>query len=313
MSRPLPGMVDFALLAALAAMWGGSFMLIKLAIEEVPPASIALIRLVLASLILFVVARAYGEKVTIRFNAMAFIFLAGLFGNAIPFTLIAWGEETVDASLASVLMGIMPIATLILAHFLTSDERLTMRKLLGVFIGFAGLVVLVGPAVLFRLGEDGIRQLAILGAALSYAVNAVLTKRLLGLPHRAAAAWVLFAGALVMTPVTFVADYPLAAMPGPLAIMAVALLGIFSTAIATLVMFEVLHRQGAGFFGQVNFLVPISGIIWAALVLGERPELAAYLALVFILTGIWIARGGRSTGRARLAAAGAGEEGEARR
>lgn len=306
-------MVDFVLLGALAAMWGGSFMLIKLAIDEVPPASIALIRLALASLILFVVAKAYGEKITIRFNAVVYIFLTGLFGNAIPFTLIAWGEKTVDASLASVLMGIMPIATLILAHFLTDDERLTARKLVGVFVGFAGLVVLVGPAVLFRLGDDGIRQLAILAAALSYAVNAVLTKKLLGLPHRAAAAWVLFAGALVMAPVAYTADYPLAATPGSLAITAVCLLGIFPTAIATLAMFEVLHRQGAFFFGQVNFLVPISGVIWAALVLNEQPGLAAYLALAFILTGIGIARGGRSVGRARLAAAGAGEEGQLRR
>lgn len=302
-TRPVPGLADYALLSALGAIWGGSFMLIKVAGHDYPPATMTAVRLVIAAAIMFVIAIAYGEKIRPGVKLVGLIVLVGLFGNALPFTLIAWGEETVDASLAAVLMGIMPIATLILAHFMTDDEFLTTRKLVGVGIGFAGLVVLVGPAVLLRLGEEGISQLAILAAALSYAFNAILTKKLLQLPRRAAAAWLLLAGAAVMMPIVVVFEQPLNIDPQLSSTVAVILLGIFPTAIAALLMFEVLDRQGAAFFGQVNLLVPLFGIAWAAAFLGERPELSAYLALAFILAGIWVARG-RHDGLARMRATG---------
>lgn len=291
MNRPAAGIVDYALLASLGLMWGGSFMLIKVAILDVPPATMTVARLLVASAILFAVAVAYRERITFRIKTIGLILLVGLFGNALPFTLIAWGEQTVDASLASILMGIMPISTLFLAHFLTSDEILTSHKIIGGCIGLVGLVVLVGPAVLLRLGEDGIRQLAILAAAISYSINAILTKSLLNLPRRSAAAWLLFAGAVMTMPLALLFDNPTALQPDMESTLAVLLLGIFPTAIATLVMFQVLQRQGAAFFGQVNLIVPAFGVAWAAILLGERPELRAYLALAFILLGIWVARG----------------------
>ncbi len=291
MSKSGPGPTDYALLATLGIFWGGSFMLIKLAVEEIPPLTMTAGRLSIASLILFVAAMAYGERITFRFRHAGLIVLVGVIGNALPFALISWGEKTVDASLAAILMGIMPITTLILAHFLAGDEKMSPRKLLGGLIGLTGLAVLVGPAVLLRLGQDGVSQLAILAAAVSYAVNAVLMKQLLGLPRRATAAWVLLAGALILVPFSVMAENPIALSPGNTALAAVCLLGVFPTAIATLVMFKVLERQGAAFFGQVNFIVPLSGVVWAALILGERPEARALIALAIVLSGIWIARG----------------------
>ncbi len=291
MSKSPAGLGDYGLLATLGLMWGGSFMLIKLAVADMPPATLTTFRLLVASAIIFVVAMLYREKIEFRFKTAGLIFLAGFFGNALPFSLISWGEVKVDASLAAILMGIMPITTFFLAHFLTSDERLSPRKVIGGVIGLAGLVILVGPAVLLRLGEDGVRQLAIVAAAMSYSVNAIVTKQLLDLPRRAAVAWVLLAGALVMIPVAAAIEDPLGASVGVVSGSALLLLGIFSTAIATLVMFAVLQRQGASFFGQVNFIVPVFGIVWAALILGEQPALSAYAALGLILAGIWVARG----------------------
>lgn len=299
MSRPIPGFADYALLALLSAMWGGSFMLIKLAVDDVPPATMTFARLLIAAVILFAFAMAYRDRMTIGFSAVGWVILTGFFGNALPFTLIAWGEMTVDASLTGILMGIMPISTLLLVHFLPEDEVLTSRKLIGCLIGLAGLVVLVGPAVLLRLGDDGIRQLAILGAAVSYSVNAIVMKKLLNLPRRPAAAFISLAGALIMLPIAFLTENPTALAPDTLPLISVLLLGIFPTAVATLVMFEVLQRQGAAFFGQVNFIVPVFAIAWAAVFLGERPELSAYVALGFILSGIWIARG-RAMPRAKV-------------
>ncbi|MEX0345918.1 MAG: DMT family transporter [Rhizobiaceae bacterium] len=291
MTRSPAGLADYGLLASLGVMWGGSFMLINLAVVDFPPATLTVIRLLVAAVIIFAVAASYSEKIKFRARTVWLIILAGFFGNALPFSMISWGQVKVDASLAAILMGIMPITTFFLAHFLTRDERLTARKLVGGFIGLTGLVILVGPAVLLRLGDDGVRQLAILAAAVSYSINAILTKQLLDLPRRAAVAWVLLAGALVMVPVAVLADNPQDLSVGLVSGIALLTLGVFPTAVATLVMFSVLHRQGASFFGQVNFIVPVFGIIWAAIILGEQPALSAYVALGFILAGIWVARG----------------------
>lgn len=292
MAPSRPGMGDYLLLCALGAIWGGSFMLIKVAGTDYPPLTMTALRLLCGAAVLYAVTLWLGEN--IRLNAVTFwtIFLAGLFGNALPFSLITWGEVTVDAGLAAILMGIMPMATLVLAHFFSDNERLNGRKLIGVTAGIAGLAILTGPAVLHDLGRDGIRQLAIVGAAVCYAINAILMKRLVHLPRRAAGAAILAVGAAQMLPLSLWFDQPLHLSPGWTPTMAVAGLALLSTAMAALLMFAVLERQGAGFFGQVNFLVPLFGVAWAALVLSEHPGSNAYIALACILAGILVSRGG---------------------
>lgn len=291
MAPSRPGIGDYLLLGALGAMWGGSFMLIKIAGTDYPPMTMTALRLVGGTALLFAVTIRLGERFQLRAGTVVTIVLAGLFGNALPFSLITWGETTVEAGLAAILMGIMPIATVLLAHFFSDNERLTSRKLIGVVIGFAGLLILSGPAVLHDLGTDGIRQLAIVSAAVCYAISAILTKRLVHLPRRAAGAAILAAGAAFMVPLSLLFDDPLRLSPGWTPTLAVGGLAVLSTAIAALLMFAVLERQGAGFFGQVNFLVPLFGVAWAALVLSERPSDNAYIALACILAGILVARG----------------------
>ncbi len=286
-----PRLSDYGLIVLLAAFWGGSFMLIKLAIDEIPPASLSATRLIIGGLILFAVVLFTGERARFGGKTLGLIILAGFVGNALPFILISWGEKTVDAGLASILMGIMPIATLVLAHFFTGNEPMSARKMSGVVIGFAGLVILVGPAVLLRLGDDGIGQVAILGAAVCYSINAIMTKALLDFPRRVTGAAILLAGGLTTLPIALAFEQPWMLTPGAVSTTAVVLLSVFPTAIAMLLIFEVLDRQGAGFFSQVNLLVPLFGVAWAALVLGEIPDVAAVLALTFILAGIYYARG----------------------
>lgn len=293
MMQARPGLTDYALLCALAAMWGGSFMLIKVAGADFPPFTMTALRLIGGAALLIPVAFVLGERLTWNVGTLVTIALIGLFGNALPFSLITWGERTVDAGLAAILMGIMPIATLLLAHFFSDNETLTTRKVAGVCIGFTGLVVLTGPAVLRDLGNDGIRQLAILAAAICYAIGAIMTKRLVRLPRRAAGAAILTAGAMLTLPFCLVIDDPFALTPGLVPTLAVVTLALLPTALAALLMFAVLERQGAGFFGQVNLLVPLFGVAWAAIILSERPTVNAYIALSFILAGIIVARGGR--------------------
>lgn len=293
MSKALPGLADFSLLAVLGAFWGGSFMLIKLALEDFSPGALTAARLTLAAVVLAAFALLRGEALRFGRRDLWFITLVGLFGNALPFVLISWGEKTVDAGLAAVLMGIMPLATLVLAHFFAGEHTLTPRKVTGVAIGFAGLVVLVGPHVLGDIGSDGWAQLAILTAALSYGVNAILTKKLLHLPRRAAAAAITGSGALMALLLTAVESGPAVGQVSATGVTAVLLLALFPTALAAVLIFIVLERQGAGFLGLVNLLVPPFGVLWALAVLGEVPSPQALFAMGLILTGVAFARGRR--------------------
>lgn len=297
-SRQPPGPIDYGYLMALAAMWGGSFILIKIALEDIPPATVTSGRLVLGAVLLFIVAGGRFGRLSRDWRTLGLILLVGLVGNAAPFGLIAWGEEVVDAGLASILMGIMPIATLVMAHFVPPGETLNARKLFGVSIGFIGLVVLVGPALLLDIGQDGVRQLAILAAAICYGISAILTRRLVGEPRLQLGAAVLIAGALGIVPIALLLEQPWTLNPGAGSMVAVLLLGIFPTAVAAIFVFQLIDRQGAGFFGQVNLLVPIMGVFWAMTILGEIPDPRAWLALALILVGIAAARGGQRPGHA---------------
>ena len=290
MSKPLPGPVDFALLATLGAVWGGSFMLIKLALVGFTPAQLTASRLTLAAVILAAVALWRGEALRFSARDLMFIGLVGFFGNAFPFVLISWGETTVDAGLAAILMGIMPLATLVMAHVFAGEQTLNAPRIAGVCVGLAGLVILVGPHVLGQIGRQGLAQLAILCAALSYTVNAILSKKLLHLPRRAAAAAIIGAGAAMTLVLTALEGGPAPVNVTAVSLFAVLLLALFPTALATILVFVVLERQGAGFFGLVNLLVPLFGVAWAFVVLGEVPGASALLALVLILGGIAITR-----------------------
>ena len=264
-------------------------MLIKLALPGFDPLALTTLRLWLAAALLGVFAVLAGQAGRIVPRDFALVVVAGVFGNALPFFLIAWGEKTAGAGLAAILMGLMPISTLVIAHFLTNDEPLTARRLSGVLIGFAGLAVLTGPALLSHLGE-GTAHLAILPAALSSGSTAVIPRRILHLPRLLLASLLLFVGAVLITPVALLAgEVRESASWTP--VVALMILAILPTGLASLLMFKLIERQGAGFFGQVNLLVPVAGVGWAFLILGEEPQPRAVAALALILIGVAIARG----------------------
>lgn len=296
-ARPAPAVADYLWLFLLAAIWGGSFTFIKLGVETIPAATTTFLRLVVASLIMVAIALWQRDPWPGGGRLWTVILLASLTGNALPFTLISWGEERIDSGLAAILMGVMPLTTMVIAHVLTSDDRLTPGKLAGVALGLCGLVILIGPARLTSLGGDVIRELAVAAAAVSYGVNANVTRSLTGAPRYSTIALVMMVSALIMAPISLVADQPWTLQPSPSSIFAIVMLGIFQTAIGTVILFLLVRRQGASFFSQINFLVPISGVIWGAAVLSERPAVSAVVALAVILAGVAVARMGQRQGR----------------
>ncbi len=291
MSNVRAGAADYGLLLLLAAIWGSSFLVIKLAVETVPAASATAVRLAIAAVVLLGAALFARQSLPRGWGAWRWVLLAAITGNALPFTLISWGEEVIDSSIAAILMAVMPLTTVLLAHAFTADEKLTVPKIIGVCLGFCGIVVLIGPDKLFSLGENAIRQLAVAGAAFCYGINAVVTKHLIGLPRRSLAAAITITSAVIMLPVPFILESPADIEPSTSSLIAIVLLAVLHTAAATLIMFAIIRRQGASFFSQINFLVPLFGVAWGAVLLSEQVPGNAWLALVLIMTGVGIARG----------------------
>jgi len=281
---------DYALLVMLAAIFGASFILTNISVRELPPATIVASRVGIAALILYTAARLAGQNLP-GFGPIWWpITLTALTGTALPFFLITWGQQRVDAGLAAILMATMPLITLVLAHFFTSDEKLNVFKVIGFCLGLAGVAVLIGVDKLANLGDETIRQYALMGAAVCYAVNALLTKQLVGQPRRATAAALMIVGFVMIVPFSLLLEAPWQLRPSSNALAAVLVLAIVPTALGTLMIFAIVKRQGAAFLSQINFLVPVFGVLWAVLLLSERLPANAIAALALILAGVAIAR-----------------------
>lgn len=281
--------IHTVLLLILGAIWSSAFLFIKIGVETIPPMTVAAGRIVLAAILLCIYLKIRGESLPPWGRVWWVVFLVGLLGNGLPFTLIGWGEQRIDSSLAAILMAIMPLSTVLLSHFLTSDERLNGPRIAGVVFGLAGVVVLVGPETLLRLGEDAWRQLAVAGGALCYAAAAVAARRLPPLPPASRGAAVMLCATLQMLPLALWFDQPWTLAPSMESTVAVIYLGLFPTALATIMLFYLLTLRGATYVAMNNYLIPVFGVFLGALFLGEQITAQAMGALALILIGIAIA------------------------
>lgn len=282
--------VDYALLIVLASMFGASFMMTKIAVVDVPPATIALARILIGGVMLFFIMLIYKQTLRSLFPHWKMIALAGFFGTALPFFLISWGQEKVDAGLTAILMAVMPLFTLLLAHFFTNDEKLNVFKIIGFCLGLLGVAVLIGFDKLASFGEETIRSYAIMLAACSYAVHAILSKFLTGLPRYAVSSAVLLISILFLLPIVLYLDAPWTLDISAKSWWMLVLLGILPTGVGMLMLFAIIERQGASFLSQINFLVPVFGVLWAIALINETLPPNALAALLIILAGVAIAR-----------------------
>ena len=300
-----PGRADYVLLLLLAAVWGGSFLLIKLAVATVPPLTVASGRIVVGAVFLGAIAAWRGSRLPADPAAWGKLFAMGVLGTMLPFTLIGWGETRIDSGLAAILMSAVPLGTILLAHLFQRDEPLTAGKMLGVLLGVAGIVVLIGPGALAGVGHQVLAQLAVLAATLCYAANSVLARRLVGVPAETVAIGMLLTAGLVGLPVSLAVDRPWRLDPSLLSILAVVALGVLSTAIGSLLLFRIIARAGAGFSSFNNFLVPLFGVFWGVALLGEEPQPRALAALALVLAGVaaprlLAGRGAEAVGRSEV-------------
>lgn len=293
--RQAPGIGDYALLIGLAVIFGASFMFTSIVVKEIPPITLAWARLFLALIILYIIMRIAGERLPPMGRIWWFIAASALFGNVIPFCLISWGQVKVEAGLTAIFMAFMPLSTIVLAQFFTTDERLNRWKVLGVFFGLAGVIVLMGWQALSAIGDETIRQFAILMGAICYAINAIITKHLVALPKKPMIAALMLVSAAMLLPF-IVLDNPWELRPSIGAISALLALAVGPTALATLLILIIIDRQGASFLSQINFMVPVFGVLFGAIFLAERLPPNAYAALVLILVGVALSRWGNRRG-----------------
>jgi len=258
---------DWLMLVSLSVLWGGSFFFAKIAVGEMPPLTLALGRVAIAATFLIALARATGVALPDRWRPFL---VMGLLNNALPFSLIFWGQTHIPSGLAAILNATTPLFTVLVAHFATADEKLTAARLAGVAAGFAGVVIMLGPDLLRELGADVAAQLACLAAALSYAFAGVYGRRFRGEPALRVAAGQLVASTALLAPVVVVLDRPWTlAPPSATAWAALVALAAFSTALGYLLYFRILARVGATNLLLVTFLIPVSAILLGSMVLGE--------------------------------------------
>ncbi len=267
-----------------------SFILTSVGVRDIPPISLAAGRVFLALFMLYPLMRLNGQTMPPLGPIWIALLASGLFGNALPFALISWGQVSVQAGLTAIFMAVMPLATILLAHIFTHDEKLDRWKFLGVMFGLLGVVVLMGWSALNSLGDDLLRQTAILAAAVCYAINAIITRKLTRLPRWSTMTALMFAASVWLVPVSLWVDSPWQITPTLDSILALIALAVGPTAIATVMILRIIDRQGASFLSQINFLVPIVGMVFGVLMLNERFPANAYAALVIILLGIGLSR-----------------------
>jgi len=287
------GLKDWALLLALVAMWGSSFMFNKLGVATVPPATVVAGRLVVGAAILVAVVYALGLKLPKPGRAWLPYTALALVGNAVPFYLITWGQKIVDSALAGILMAAMPLVTLVLAHYLVYGERMTRNRVLGFLLGFSGIVLLMGPAALTGAGGSVLQivsQLAVLSGALCYAANSVMARLMVKGDVLVASAATLAVAAAVMLPLALAFDRPWTLAPSFSSAAAVVWLGIGPTAIATLCYFRLIGSAGPTFMSLVNYLNPVVAVFLGVTLMSEHPGAEAYTALALILAGIALSR-----------------------
>ena len=288
---------DWGLLAALVALWGSNFMFIKLGVAAVPPATLVAARLVIGAVILVTVIRALGYIFPPIGRAWLPYIVLAVVGNCMPFWFITWGQKSIDSALAGILMAIMPLTTLLLAHFFVAGEHMTRNRVAGFLLGFMGIVVLMGPAALAGLGGSPIEilaQLSVLAGALCYAANGVIIRVALKGEVMVASAAIIAIAAVISLPVALVVDQPWRLDPGWNAVSILLWIGIGPTAIATLVHLKLIASAGPTFMSLINYCIPVVALLMGVALLGEAPGASAYSGLLLILAGIGLSQLRRS-------------------
>lgn len=281
-------------LIVLSLIWGSSFMFGRIAVMEIPPITLAFLRVALAAITLNVVLLFMQNRATHTPRLWRDFAIMGLLNNIIPFTLIFNGQQEIGAGLAAIVNAMTPIWTVLIAHVSTLDERLSRTKFIGIALGFSGVALLIGSAAFAGLEASAWAQLSVLGATISYGFSGVFGRRFANVPPIQTARGQLTTSTIILLPLALIVERSWTiAMPSLAAWGAVVGIAILCTTFAYILFFRILAQAGATNVALVTFLIPPSAILMGALFLGEALELRHAIGFTLILAGL-IAIDGRA-------------------
>jgi len=285
-----PTLSNWFSILALGVIWGGTFMVVTIALRGYGPFTVAGARTTLGAASLLILLKATGHKLPmLKGRALSLMVAIGILNSALPFSLLSWGQQYVPSAFAGISMASLPLFVLPLAHIF-SDEPLSLRKAIGVLLGFAGATVLIGPGVLqIGSGLEPLGQIACLLAAFSYAVSSILTRNFPPMDPLALATWALIIGSVCLTPVALALE-GVPKWAGAEAGFAIVFLGLLPTALAALLRVTVIRTAGSVFMTLVNYQVPLWSMAFGAFVLGEVLTLRFFAALALTLLGLAISQ-----------------------
>ncbi|WP_170765535.1 DMT family transporter [Ruegeria lacuscaerulensis] len=281
---------DWSGVITLGLIWGGTFMIVAMALEGYGPVTVATARTTLGAVTLLGLMAITKRRLPGASAALWWsIIVIGVLSTALPFVLLSWGQQYVPSAFAGLSMAAIPLMVLPLAHFF-SDEPMNARRFIGVSLGFSGALVLIGPG-LAQLGQgaEPLAQLACIGAALCYSCASIFTRRCPPIDPVVLAALTLMVGAVILLPIMLVTE-GIPGWEGTRPGLSILILGLLPTAFATLLRVSIIRSAGSVFLTLVNYQVPIWSMVFGAWILSESLPLRFYIALTMILTGLAISQ-----------------------
>jgi drug/metabolite transporter (DMT)-like permease len=277
---------ELALLLLLATLWGASYSFIKVGVATIPPVTLIAGRTLIAGVLLLLIMRWRGLRMPTDAPTWGRFAFQACLNSVIPWTLIAWGEGTVDAGLATILNSAAPIFTFLFTALVTRHEAAMPRKLVGVTAGMVGICLIVGVKAFDRAGQELVAEIAIVAATICYACGAIFSRGFKGLDPMAPAAGSLLCGAAALVPLSLLVERPWTLSPSVASLEALAGLAVFSTAAAFVIYFRLIQTLGSvGTTAQAYLRVPI-GVALGVIFLGERLAPMAWLGLACVVVGV---------------------------
>jgi drug/metabolite transporter (DMT)-like permease len=287
--KPVMGTIEWTMLLTLSVLWGGSFFFMKLSLNELPTFTIVFGRVFLAAITLYVFLSLSGVLLPRGWQVWKTFFVMGLINNLVPFSLLVWGMSEIASGLAAIINATTPVFAIIIAHFFTSDERISTNKIFGVLLGLVGVSILIGVEALDGIDNSVWAMFACVAAALSYGFAATYGKKFkaLNIKPVVGAFGQVTASSLLLLPVALFVDSPWTlSMPGANTWLAMLALGILSTALAYVLFFRILSAAGATNIALVTLLVPVSAVLLGWLILGEVLAYNHFLGMAIIALGL---------------------------
>ncbi len=289
MSRQ-PTRTDYIVLFALGALWGSSFGAIKIALHGVTPLTVMSVRILLAGAALFLLIQVRKTPFPRGIQNWIKIGWMALFGTLIPFFLVPWGQLQIDSSLAAILMAVNPLFALTLGHFFSDHESFTLRQLLAMLVGFSGILLVFGENAISSINGNIWAQLAVIGAGLCYTISGVIVSRVRGASADSVSASIFICSSVIVFPLWMILEQPWSLHFETESLLALTHLGLVSTGMAFLMRYYIILRAGAVFLSYVAFIIPMFGILFGILFLGETISVNTMGAVVLILSGVYLGR-----------------------